>query len=202
MANGGQAILALAGVTVTAYDTSGTLINSTTTLADGTYTLSVPDGTEVRVEFTGIPVDLRPGTVGTDSATTVVFVTSPVDNVDMGLVRPEDYCQDDPYLASPCYFNGDPLLPGSDAGTADVLRTFPYSASGVKPGIANTSGNRCANWPYLGAGLPAQQPNVICRGADEAPCGFRPFGNRWDLCRGNRPGHRSTGQRADSSSWI
>lgn len=56
----------VAGVTVTAYDTGGIQVNSTITLADGTYTLSVPDGTEVRVEFTGIPVDLRPGTVGAD----------------------------------------------------------------------------------------------------------------------------------------
>jgi len=123
------------GVTVSAYDASGTLINSTTTLPDGTYTLSVPDGTDVRIEFTDIPVDLRPGTVGVDSNSTVVFVTSPVDNVDMGVYRPEDYCQDDPYLASPCFFNGDPLLPGSDAGAADVLRSFPYTASGQNAGL-------------------------------------------------------------------
>ena len=102
----GGSDIGIGGVTVTAYDPSGGVITSTTTLADGTYTLSVSDGSEVRVEFTGIPADLRPGAVGADSSSTVVFVTSPVDNVDMGLLRPEDYCQDDPYLASPCYFNG------------------------------------------------------------------------------------------------
>ena len=96
----------------------------------------MPDGTEVRVEFTDIPADLRPGAVGADSDTTVVFVTSPVDNVDMGLVRPEDYCQDDPYLASPCYFNGDPLLPGSESGAANVLRSFPSTAAGQNARIA------------------------------------------------------------------
>jgi len=125
----------VAGVTVTAYDTNMALINNTVTLADGTYSLSVPDGTEARIEFTDIPVELRPGVVGPQSSSTVMFVTSPLDNVDMGLAKPEGYCQSDPYLGSPCFFNGDPLLPNSQSGTANVLRSFPYSASGQNPGL-------------------------------------------------------------------
>ena len=125
----------IAGVTVTAYDLNDVAVSTTTTSTNGTYTLSVPDGTEVRIEFTNIPVGLYPGAVGANSDTTVVFVTSPVDNVDMGLNKPEAYCQDDPYLASPCFFNGDPLLQGSDAGTSNVLRSFPYTASGQNPGL-------------------------------------------------------------------
>ena len=125
----------VAGVTVTAYDTNMALINNTVTLTDGTYSLSVPDGTEARIEFTNIPVELRPGVVGPQSSSTVMFVTSPLDNVDMGLAKPEGYCQSDPYLGSPCFFNGDPLLPNSQSGTANVLRSFPYSASGQNPGL-------------------------------------------------------------------
>ncbi len=53
----GPSDIGVAGVTVTAYDTSGAQVTSAITQADGTYTLSVPDGTEVRVEFTNIPVD-------------------------------------------------------------------------------------------------------------------------------------------------
>ena len=81
------------GITVTAYDTNNTVVATTTTLPDGTYTLSVPDGTEVRIEFTNIPPGLFPGAVGNNSDSSVVFITSPLDNVDMGLNKPESYCQ-------------------------------------------------------------------------------------------------------------
>ena len=94
----------------------------------------------------------------------------------MGLVRPEDYCQDDPYLASPCYFNGDPLLAGSGSGAANVLRSIPIYCSGSKSGIAEPPGNRRADWPDLGVGLPAQQPDVVDRSANEAPCRIWPLG--------------------------
>ena len=75
----GASDIGVAGVTVSAYTSgSGIPISTALTGTDGTYTLSVPDGTEVRLEFTNIPVDLRPGAVGADFDSTVVFVTSPV----------------------------------------------------------------------------------------------------------------------------
>ena len=166
----------VAGVTVTAYNTSGGPINSTNTLSDGTYILSVPDGTEARVEFTGIPTDLRPGTVGTDSNSTVIFVTSPVDNVDMGLIRPEDYCQDDPYLASPCYFNGDPLLPGSDAGTSEVLRSFPYSASGQNPGLQTSLATGVEIGPTWGLAYQRSSQTLFTGALMKRHAGFGPLG--------------------------
>jgi LPXTG-site transpeptidase (sortase) family protein len=167
----------VAGVTVTAFDTNRTQINSTTTLADGTYTLSVPDGTEVRVEFTDTPLGLRPGAVGIDSDTTVVFVTSPVDNVDMGLLRPEAYCQDDPYLASPCYFNGDPLLPGGNAGTSEVLRTFPYNASGVNPGLQNPLATGAEIGPTWGLAYQRASQRLLVGALMKRHSGFGPLGS-------------------------
>ncbi|MGB0384481.1 MAG: SdrD B-like domain-containing protein, partial [Ardenticatenaceae bacterium] len=113
----------VAGITVTAYDASGATVDSTTTAADGTYTLNVASGTEVRVEFSGMPAYLQPGASGGDSETGVTFATSPATDVDMGLNNPAHYCQQDPTLVTPCYIFGD------QAGqTADVLVSFDYDA--------------------------------------------------------------------------
>ncbi len=121
------------GVTVTAYDVTGNQVAQTTTLADGSYTFSgaaFAGGTQLRIEFTNIPADLRPGAFGVDSGTTVQFVTSPAAGVDLGLAKPDEYCQNNPWLISPCYFNGDPLAAGSTSSSEGVLLSLPYDAYG------------------------------------------------------------------------
>ena len=82
---------AVAGITVTAYDATGAVVASAVTNASGGYTLAIPNGTQVRIEFTGIPAALRPGAFGRDSGTTVQFVTSPSAGVDLGLSKPDEY---------------------------------------------------------------------------------------------------------------
>lgn len=119
----------VAGVTVTAYDSTNAVIASTTSNASGNYTLSIPDGTQVRVEFSTIPATLRPGAFGIDSGTTVQFITSPAAGLDLGLSKPDEYCQNNPFLVMPCYVNGDPLG-GGTAGTSTVLYSVPNSAYG------------------------------------------------------------------------
>ena len=166
----------VAGVTVTAYDNSDAVIATTVTLADGAYTLAVPDGTEVRIEFTNFPTDLFSGAVGTNSDTSVVFVTSPADNVDLGLASPADYCQSDPYLASPCYFNGDPLLPGSDAGAADVLRSFPYTASGQNPSLQTPLANGAEIGPTWGLAYQRATSTLFASALMKRHAGFGPLG--------------------------
>jgi LPXTG-site transpeptidase (sortase) family protein len=172
----GTGDVGIGGVTVTAYDLNGIQITSTTTAADGTYTLAVPDGSEVRVEFTDIPGDLRPGAVGANTQTTVVFVTSPVDNADMGVYRPDDYCQDDPYLASPCYFHGDPLLQGSDAGSSEVLRSFPYSASGTNPGLQTPLALGSEIGPTWGLAYQRNNRTLFAGALMKRHVGFGPLG--------------------------
>ncbi len=121
----------VAGVTVTAYDSTGAVVGiPVITNPTGGYTLPISNGTPVRLEFTNIPSGLSPGAFGRDSGTTVQFVTSPAAGVDMGLSKPDEYCQNNPFLVMPCYINGDPLLAGSTAGTASVLYSIPYSAYG------------------------------------------------------------------------
>ncbi len=99
----------VSGVTVTAYDSTNAVIATAITDAQGNYSLAIPDGTQVRIEFSTIPADLRPGAFGADSGTTVQFATSPIAGIDLGLSKPDEYCQNNPYLVMPCYINGDPL---------------------------------------------------------------------------------------------
>ena len=121
--------LPVSGVTVTAFDASGAVVDSDVTNAAGGYTLNILNGTQVRIEFTAIPANLRPGAFGRDSGTTVQFVTSPGAGVDLGLTNPFEYCQNNPFLVMPCYINGDPLAGGA-AGTWDTLVSIPNDAFG------------------------------------------------------------------------
>lgn len=125
-----QGDVAVPGVVVTAYDATGNQVAQTTTLADGSYTFSgIADGTSLRIEFSNIPSDLRPGGFGADSGTTVQFVTVPAAGVDLGLSKPDEYCNDNPWLISPCFINGNPLA-GGTASSAKVLVSIPYDAYG------------------------------------------------------------------------
>ena len=120
------------GLSITAYDSSGGTYGPTTSSFDGTYSISVPNGTAVRVEFSNLPTGLVPASVGVSAGTgtTVQFGVSPNCMLNLGVYDPHSYCQDDPEVAVPCYVNGDPLLGGS-SGLSDVLVSFPYSNSGT-----------------------------------------------------------------------
>jgi len=143
-----QGDVGVPGITVTAYNAAGVAVATTTTDANGNYTFAgIADGTQLRIEFTNIPANLRPGAFGIDSGTTVQFVTSPAAAVDLGLAKPDEYCQNNPWLVSPCYINGNPLGGGS-AGTADVLVSFPYNAYGRQD---NSIENTLATGVQIGA---------------------------------------------------
>lgn len=115
----------LGGVGATAYSPSGAAIATTLTEADGSYVLAVPNGTDVRIEFTDFPPGFLSGPFGRDSATTVTFVKSPNCAVSLGLNVPSAYCQDNPDIAVNCYIFGDQF-----AVVSPTLVTFPYSAGG------------------------------------------------------------------------
>ncbi|MEM7535732.1 MAG: SdrD B-like domain-containing protein [Chloroflexota bacterium] len=106
----------VSGITVTAYTVNNTVAMSTTTNASGTYTLTgLTDTSTYRIEFTGLPSYLEPGATGTNSNTTVVFVTSPDTGVDLALQDPSDFCQNTPDLTAVCY------LQPIDATSSDWL---------------------------------------------------------------------------------
>ncbi|MGQ0603295.1 MAG: hypothetical protein ACT4QE_16555, partial [Anaerolineales bacterium] len=117
----------LAGVVVTAYDAAGLAVGSTTSIADGTYSLSASGTGPYRIEFTNLPAGFQPGPRGANNGTTVRFVPDGNSTaIDLGVNRPGDYCQDNPQLVTSCYVFGDQLT-GTNALSRTVV-SFPYSS--------------------------------------------------------------------------
>jgi hypothetical protein len=128
---GVAADIGVANITVTAYDQNGNVAGTTTTGANGTYSLVVGGSGPYRVEFTNLPAGYQPGPYGPpNNNTTVQFVDDPLGgtllNVDVALTFPADYCQNNPELVTACYVFGDQFTP--PYGNMPVLVSFPYSA--------------------------------------------------------------------------
>lgn len=103
------------------------------TAADGTYTLSIPadDGTAVRVEFDVPSNGFQSSAYGANSGTTVQFVRTPASNVNLGILRPGQYCQASAALdlVTSCYSFGNQLGPDPNRPSdPPVLVDFPYEA--------------------------------------------------------------------------
>ncbi len=129
----------IAGVTVTAYNAAGTAYGPATTAANGSYSISVPNGTSVRLEFSGLPAGYSA------SSNVTKFTTSPYCGGNLGAFHPDDYCQANPNVLIPCYVNGNPMA-GGTAGSEDVLVSFPYGSSGT-----STTPTKLATGVELGA---------------------------------------------------
>jgi hypothetical protein len=131
------------GIVVTAYDPAGAVAGATascsaanvpgawcTGLNNGFYQLNVAGAGPYRVEFTNLPAGFEPGAQGINDFSTVQFVNDPaggvIANVDVGINRPSDYCQNNPDLATNCYVFGNQLTGPNNA--APVLHAFPYSS--------------------------------------------------------------------------
>lgn len=117
----------ISGVFVIAYLASGEVAGTATTDGEGNYSLNASGAAPYRVEFTTLPNGFRPGPFGPDSRTPVQFVSSNnASNVSLGLVVPEEYCQNNPVLVTGCYV-------GDDQNTdSPGLITFPYSAGSTR----------------------------------------------------------------------
>lgn len=130
----------IGGVVVTAYAPTGAVAGATascsavnvpgawcTGLNNGFYQLTVIGAGPYRVEFTNLPAGYEPAAQGANDFSTVQFVGDPaggtVANVDLGIHRPIDYCQNNPDLATSCFKFGDQL-----ANNNPVFQSFPYSS--------------------------------------------------------------------------
>ena len=120
----------VAGVTVSAYDGGGTLRGTAVSDASGAYALAATGTGPYRIEFTGLPAGYRPSAFATGAAgngTTVQFVPDgPSTNVNLAILDPVSYCQNNPTLVTSCFVFGDQVT-GANSGMP-VLVDFPYSA--------------------------------------------------------------------------
>ncbi|MBL7785260.1 MAG: DUF11 domain-containing protein [Chitinophagales bacterium] len=131
--------IGLAGLTITVYDAMGNSVGTTTSAADGTYTIAGVSGA-VRVEFTmgttsnclDVSIDYPSGGGGS-YGTSVQFVTAPVSNVNFAINNPADYSlgTSNANVFIPMYTAGDPLIAGGTSGTDDWAVAFPYNNSGT-----------------------------------------------------------------------
>lgn len=151
--------LGVAGVTVQAYDGAGAVIGTATTDATGNYSLNIASGVPVRVEFdeTTFPTGYRSSwfNTGGNSTTSVTFVSGQ-SNVSLGIIKPVNYCQDNPLLVTNCYFLG---YQNSPADTTPVLVSYPYNAGAgdFTNGIGATPPTRFDNPTTHQISIPANQ---------------------------------------------
>lgn len=121
----------VAGVVVTAYDGAGVVRGTATTGASGTYSLAAAGTGPYRIEFTALPSGYYPSVTGTNNASTVRFVPDGNSSgIDLGILKPTDYSQNNPLVATPCYING------NNTGADDVLVALAYDRSGAVQHIA------------------------------------------------------------------
>lgn len=135
----------IAGVMVTAYDTSNNAYTDTTVRCTGAgvpksfctgadigpnFEITAGGSGPYRIEFTSLPASYRSGPAGADSHTSVQFAPNGNStDINYGVNYPVDYCQNNPRVAVPCYVTGDPLLVANanDARFSDVLVSFNYN---------------------------------------------------------------------------
>ncbi len=131
----------VAGVLVTAYDRNGAIAGTATTTATGAYTLSTTASGltgPYRLEFTNLPADYRPSGNGTGNGTSTQFVSAPATSVNFGILKPSNYCQNNPWVCSPIAVNGD----GSN-GTISIAAMSYDSLSNKTVAIQSQTG---ATW--------------------------------------------------------
>ncbi len=119
------------GVTVKIYDCNGNLVATEVTDYYGDWHYDGAVTYPVRVEYSNLPTGASSTFNGTNSATSVQFVSAASCAVDMGVQYGADYCQTNPPLATNCYVNGNNSSGTSGAG--DVLVKFDYNNTGFTP---------------------------------------------------------------------
>lgn len=123
----------VAGITVKAYDETGTILGTTSSGANGSYSFSagtIPAATKVRLEFSGWSTADFPAASGANNKTSVQFVTAPATNADFGINYPGDYIDNlNARIIVPTYSNGNNRINNGnwfDAANGDASFAFNY----------------------------------------------------------------------------
>ncbi len=120
----------VAGVTVSAFGTSGVPL-AVQTDSLGAYTIgSLITAAQYRVEFTGLPGYLKASAQATGSGSSVQFVTEN-GTANFAVQNPGDYCQSNPDFAMTCFSAGSPT------STANSIFTAKFDTGGSATAVAN-----------------------------------------------------------------
>jgi hypothetical protein len=135
----------VSGVVVSAYDSTGVQVGTTTTSVNGTYSLSISSAatTNVRVEFT-TPNGYQPSFQGAGNGTSIQFVSIPATNVNYAIIVPGNFCQDNPgsNVAGIC------LRPGTTslATSKDFSSISTTDWKGTNPALLTKNADTGSMW--------------------------------------------------------
>lgn len=128
--------LGLEGITVTAYSIGTTNMLSTTTQADGSWSLATTDN--VRVEFSNWPNHLKESPMGTTLNSSVQFINDGDTNVKFGLHNPENFIPELQGTDRPLVFTPETKF-GPAIGSSAIFATskgtvaIPFGSDGNSP---------------------------------------------------------------------
>lgn len=170
--------IGIPNVIVNAYDATNTVIATTTSAANGTYTL--PFTVPVRIEFE-MPAPSRCVDSSVDFSSFVAggenirFINAATANVDYGIQNPEDYIVTaNPFMFITKFNRGDPLVAGV-AASQIAFMSYPYSASGnVVPTVQATMDQVGSVW---GVAYSKQAQKVFTTAFLKRHAGMGPMGS-------------------------
>ena len=126
--------IGMAGITVKAFDSTGTQVGTTaTSTADGSYTLTgLSAGVDYRVEFSWTETWLKPSVAG---GTSIQFAKDGSTGIDLGVNNPLDYSQETSTISvsTPVAIVGpsnQAVASGKDYRAYAALVKFPFTATG------------------------------------------------------------------------
>ena len=116
-------------ITVKGYSEDGQLCDTETTNITGDYILDLGAcaSEKFRIEFSNLPNGMFPTQIGTDSQSTTQFVASG-GTANLGVNRPNEFCENNPRLATSCYSFGGITEQNSNKG---AIFGFPFSVTGA-----------------------------------------------------------------------
>jgi hypothetical protein len=131
----------LAGITISAYDSTGNLVATIVSDANGMYRLDMSGSSEslFRLEFTNLPAGYHPSVNGVQNGTSVVF-TSKNTNVNFGVFQPNNYYGNVKLVSARIENEPDELLRFNYLATSSVDTLVPSSVIALQADTGNTYG--------------------------------------------------------------
>ena len=164
----------IAGITVSAYDSTGAKVGEATSGSDGTYSVSVTGNADssLRVEFS-IPASgplaaMRTSFAGGNNGTSIQFVSVGDSNVDFGMNVPGEYCQTNPKIAVArlCH-SGDTASLDADVKASPTLYLANYDSGPYDSGSTLTDG--LTDWSSTSKASESETGSVLGVAYDKRP---------------------------------